>query len=123
MIQRVSGNRPESEMTPSEFFVAGGLCGLAAALVESPIDLVKCQLQSAVFHERPAFNSFGGCVAAILRQVSLLLRVNMALNHVFFHRMACSGSGRAWSAAGYELSLRLLAISAFTRHLGCGFPR
>jgi len=68
----VAGNRPESEMTPSEFFVAGGLCGLAAALVESPIDLVKCQLQSAVFHERPAFNSFGGCVAAILRQNGVL---------------------------------------------------
>jgi len=48
------------------YFAAGAITGAAVALLESPVDLFKTQLQTQVFKKDPAFTSFFGCVRHIV---------------------------------------------------------
>ena len=62
----------ERELRVSDFFVAGALTGAASCLVECPVDLLKSQLQTAVYAARPAFSSFPSAVAFIVGQRGLI---------------------------------------------------
>jgi len=57
------------------YFAAGALTGAAVAVLESPVDLFKTQLQTQVFKQSPAFTTFPGCVKHIV--------VNHGLRGVF----------------------------------------
>ena len=58
--------RSASQLQVSDYFAAGALTGLAVSLVESPIDLFKTQLQTAVFTPKPRFTSLPQAVAVIV---------------------------------------------------------
>ncbi len=55
------------EVSTAGYFAAGTVTGALVALAESPVDLFKTQLQTQVFKEKPAFNSFFGCVSHIVK--------------------------------------------------------
>jgi len=47
-----------SDLSVSEYFVAGALTGFASSFVECPIDLFKSQLQTQIFRTQPEFATF-----------------------------------------------------------------
>ena len=54
------------ELSVSDYFIAGGLTGGASVVVECPIDLVKSQLQTAIFAKSPPpYRTFSECVRYI----------------------------------------------------------
>jgi solute carrier family 25 carnitine/acylcarnitine transporter 20/29 len=58
-------SQPNNQMTIPQYFLAGAITGSVVAFVESPIDLMKTQLQTQVFAEKPAFSTFFGTVKYI----------------------------------------------------------
>jgi len=63
----VARGRPMVELTGRDYFLAGMLTGAACAVVETPIDFFKSQLQVEVFREKPLFRSVPHAVSTILR--------------------------------------------------------
>jgi len=61
----------DRELTIPEYFQAGAMTGAFVALVESPIDLFKTQLQVQVFKEKPQFTTFTSTVSHIIRHHGL----------------------------------------------------
>ena len=58
---------PRTDLTISEYFIAGALTGFACTFVETPIDLFKSQLQTQIFRPQPLFRTFPECCSFIWR--------------------------------------------------------
>ena len=67
-VKPMFANPKSGEMETSGFFKAGAVTGALVALVESPVDLFKTQLQTQVFKQKPLFNTFYGCVKHIVKE-------------------------------------------------------
>ena len=68
----VSGGQPGAQLTIPQYFAAGAITGAIVALIETPIDLVKTQLQTQVFQEKPAFTSLPQTVRFVTSTNGLL---------------------------------------------------
>jgi solute carrier family 25 carnitine/acylcarnitine transporter 20/29 len=64
--QKAALARGESvPLTIPQLFLAGAVTGSIVAFIEGPIDLMKTQMQTQVFKEKPLFNTFFGTVKYI----------------------------------------------------------
>lgn len=60
-----------SDLTITQYIMAGAITGFQVAFVEAPIDLMKTQLQVQVFKEKPLFTTFVGTVQYIVKNYGI----------------------------------------------------